>query len=356
MTSPAIVREQQAHAAAKASGRGRRQAPRPRNPAAAAGSAPLLDRLGDGAHEPRADDHAVRAGVRGGRRLVAVGDAEAERDGHRAVGLHAREQRRTGRSRPPPAHPSFRSREPCRQIHARLRPIAASRASGVVGATSGTSATPAPSQAASTAADSSSGRSGTIRPLIPRAAQLAGEALRPAREQRVRVTHEHDRDVLGDPRAGLEDGVHGWRRRPARCVAAAWITGPSASGSRERHAELDEVGAGRRRRRAPIAHRGLDVREARPSGRASAPRGRARRRTRRRSARRRSLTRRPSLSSASARSLSPRPDRQTRSTVSASPRAPAPSTQATACEDSSAGMIPSSRGERAGTPRAPRRR
>ena len=50
--------------------------------------------------------------------------------------------------------------------------------------------------------------------------------------------------------------------------------------------------------------------------------------------------------SASARSLSPRPDRQITSTVSAvASSRPGPSAQATAWEDSSAGMIPSRRGD-----------
>ena len=47
----------------------------------------LLDRLGDGPDEARSDDHAVRSGVRRGPRLGTVGDAETERDGHRAVAL-----------------------------------------------------------------------------------------------------------------------------------------------------------------------------------------------------------------------------------------------------------------------------
>ena len=51
-----------------------------------------LDGLGDGPHEARADDHAVRPGVRGGGRLGPVGDAEPERDGDLAARFDARQQ------------------------------------------------------------------------------------------------------------------------------------------------------------------------------------------------------------------------------------------------------------------------
>src|SRR4051794_13973359 len=44
------------------------------------GILPRGDRLGGGAHQARADDDAVGPGVRGGRRVVRRGDAEAERD------------------------------------------------------------------------------------------------------------------------------------------------------------------------------------------------------------------------------------------------------------------------------------
>ena len=191
----------------------------------------------------------------------------------------------------------------------------------MVGATSGTSATPCASHAASTGADSSSGRSGTIRPLMPRSASSRGEALGPAREERVGVTHEHDRDAAR----------RSARRPPARRAALA--PAASACGGRgvdhravgervaERHAELDQVGAGLGvggRDRAPRSRRP----GSRPSGTASAPRARARPakaaaiRVRRRSP---CASCQPSLSSASARSLSPRPDRQIRSIVSPRP-------------------------------------
>src|SRR5690349_25179630 len=49
------------------------------------GIAALTRRLGDGAHEPRADDDAVRPGRCGGGRLLTGGDAEAQRDRHGAV-------------------------------------------------------------------------------------------------------------------------------------------------------------------------------------------------------------------------------------------------------------------------------
>ena len=156
-----------------------------------------------------------------------------------------------------------------------------------------------------------------------------------------------------------------WTLAPASSasVAAAWMTGPSASGSRERHAELDHVGAvvgvGDR-----DPHRGLDVGEAAhqvrhqrgaparaKAARSAAPPGE--RAPGRASPSERALWASfaahasPSLSSASARSLSPRPDRQIRSTVSAvAVSRPAPSTQATAWADSSAGMIPSSSARR----------
>ena len=41
--------------------------------------------LRGGAHEARADDHAVGAGARRGGRLLGRRDAEAERDGHLGV-------------------------------------------------------------------------------------------------------------------------------------------------------------------------------------------------------------------------------------------------------------------------------
>ena len=217
--------------------------------------------------------------------------------------------------------------------------------------------------------DSSSGRSGTISPLMPRCAELGGEALGPAREERVGVTHEHDREQLGDPLRRPRARRAAFAPAASALVAAAWITGPSASGSLNGHAELDQVGPGLRVR-GRDGHRGLDVREAGHQVRHQRRAARARPRRPRRSCRFRSpscaagdaasglvpllgVMSAPSLSSASARSLSPRPDRQIRSTVSApASAAPAPSTQATAWADSSAGMIPSSSASRWNAPSA----
>ena len=110
--------------------------------------------------------------------------------------------------------------------------LARRRSAGVVGATSGTSARPAAAKAARISSASSSGRSGTIAPAAPAAAARGGERLGAAvREDHVRVDHQHDREPLRRPRADLERRLE--RRRPpsSAAVAAAWIVGPSASGS-----------------------------------------------------------------------------------------------------------------------------
>ena len=178
---------------------------------------------------------------------------------------------------------------------------------------------PRASQAASTAPDSSSGRSGTIRPLMPALGELGGEALGAAREERVRVAHQHDRDALGDPRARVEHGADrgaGGERARRRRVDHRTVGQRVA----ERHAELDEVGARRRRRRAdrpevstsgkPPIRYGISA--ARP-GAANAAAMRAAPSSRHARA----------LASTSARSLSPRPDRHTRSSVAGRSRRPA---------------------------------
>ena len=119
-------------------------------------------------------------------------------------------------------------------------------------------------------------------------------------------------------------------------VPAAWITGPSASGSENGHAELDEVGAAvgvglaDRPRRVEVGEAAHQVGHQR--------RVPVRGRERGRDPLDAGAHASSSAASASARSLSPRPERQIRSSSDGG----AASTQATAWEDSSAGMIPSS--------------
>jgi hypothetical protein len=86
------------------------------------------------------------------------------------------------------------------------RPIAASRSSGVLG-------------------------------------ELVGEALEPAREDEVRVAHEHHRNRLGEGPPHLQHAV---QRRARRKRGGVRGVDHRAVGQRvrERHAELDQVGAG----------------------------------------------------------------------------------------------------------------
>ena len=199
---------------------------------------------------------------------------------------------------------------------------------------------------------SSSGRSGTIAAGGAGARELAGEAADAAGENHVRVDHrQRPEPPAWSPAASRRS--RGRRRSESRLASASVAGGVDDRPVGERvavgHTELDQIGTGvgvgleRRRPRS----RGRD---SRPSGRASgppAPRAAPRRR-RRRSGRpvRRLLSARhrgrPSSASASARSLSPRPLRGEESRpVSAGRRSS--SSQAIACEDSSAGTMPSSR-------------
>ena len=136
--------------------------------------------LGDGAHEARADDHAVGA-RRPRRRPPARGSEMPNPSATGTVGvrLHAREHAARPASTPArsPVVPVTDDRvDESAGAARRSRPAASS---GVVGATSGTSAMPAASQAASTGAASSSGRSGTIRPLMPALGELAAKRSTP---------------------------------------------------------------------------------------------------------------------------------------------------------------------------------
>src|SRR3954451_18855272 len=106
----------------------------------------------------------------------------------------------------------------------------ARRSSGVVGATSGTSAMPAASQASRSSPDSSSGRSGTIRPLAPASASVRANATGPLARTRLAyiiittgTRADSARQTSSTPATVA----------PARSAAvpAAWMTGPSASGS-----------------------------------------------------------------------------------------------------------------------------
>src|SRR3954447_5374755 len=108
--------------------------------------------------------------------------------------------------------------------------IEASRSCGVLGATSGTRAIPRESHAARSSPDSSCGRSGTIRPAAPAAAMKSANGSAP----RVRTAFAYTMSTTGS----RGDSASQTRSTPCRVapaasarVAAAWITGPSASGS-----------------------------------------------------------------------------------------------------------------------------
>ena len=114
---------------------------------------------------------------------------------------------------------------------ARRAQISSRRSGGVVGRHERHEREPAAASAARTSPASSGGRSGTIAPATPCVSSSRGELLGPAREDHVRVDHQHDRAPERSAlaaRSSTESSV-----APARsaAVAAEWITGPSASGS-----------------------------------------------------------------------------------------------------------------------------
>ena len=187
-------------------------------------------------------------------------------------------------------------------------------ASGVVGATSGDERDARRVAGGQRSPASSSGRSGTIRPLMPRCARSSAKRSDTAREHEVRVAHEHDRDGVRERLPDLQDAVHGGAGRER--------LGPGRVDHRavrervgERHAQLDEVGAGlgvgladraRRREVGEAAHQVRHQRRAACPDAANAaaivscP----------------AATAHAGRSSTSARSLSPRPERQTSSSAS----------------------------------------
>ena len=282
---------------------------------------PASARLGRRPHEARADDHAVGARVgRRGRAPSGVRDAEAERDGHVRARLACARGRRPARRRAPRARPSCRSPRRCRRSRARGAPIAASRSSRRRRRheRDQRDARPRRRPRARRRA-SSSGRSGTIRPLIPRCGELVGEALDAAREDEVRVAHSTTGTTSASAAADVE---HAGTRRAGGQRGGAGGVDHRAVGERvgERHAELDQVGAGapRRPRRSPAS--ASEVGEA--AHQVGHQRARAwpcRERGGDASCRRPAAARSRRGSSTSARSLSPRPERQTRSSAS-SPR------------------------------------
>ncbi len=215
--------------------------------------------------------------------------------------------------------------------------MARSRSAGVVGATSATSATPSASHAARSSALSSWGRSGTIRPLAPACGRAPHVVLHPAVEHHVGVDHQHHRQAPGGVGADVQDVVRGHAR--VQRLRAGRVD-HRAVGQRvgEGHAQLDQVGPG-------VGGGGaaglglLDVRVAahqvghqrRAAARAGEGGGQALDP---------GLGRRAhSWASTSARSLSPRPE----STSTSSSPAGLAISQASACEGSSAGMMPSRR-------------
>ena len=192
-----------------------------------------------------------------------------------------------------------------------------------------------------TAPSSSSGRSGRIAAPDAALARALREPLVPRVEHEVVVGHHHERDA--DVEVGeLVETPH--RRRAARERALATPPGSSGRPSPDRRTGCRSRSR-RPRRRHGRARRRASPRRARRSrtGRAAcgprrAPRAGCA------SSGRRSQRRHPSRSITCATSLSPRPDRVT-STVRPRHSGAARSTHAIACAGSSAGTIPSVRGE-----------
>ena len=164
-------------------------------------------------------------------------------------------------ARPPRARPSCRRPRPCRRSRGARRRSApgARRASSAPRAAQRDARSPRTRRGCRPT--SSSGRSGTIRPAAPGSASARGEALGAPREHEVGVAHEHHRQPGGER---LGDVEHGVDRRPAASARGAGGVDHRAVGERvgERHAELDEVGAVRRRRPRPRRREAAHVREA----------------------------------------------------------------------------------------------
>ena len=222
----------------------RRTAPRPARRTAAAGSS-RRRRLRGRAHEPRADDHAVGAGRRRrGRRRPGVPMPKPSATGTSVRALRAGEDRRPGGASAGALAGRARARRPCRRSRARGAPIAASR---VVAASSAPRAArarrPRASQAASTSPRLLERQVGHDQAADAALGELVGEALDAAREHEVRVAHEHHRDGLGErrgrPRARRATRRAGRERRGAGGVDHRAV----GERVRERHAELDQVGA-----------------------------------------------------------------------------------------------------------------
>ena len=141
-----------------------------------------LDRRAD---EPRAHDHAVGAGVRGGARVLGRGDAEAERDGDVGVRADAADE-----ALEPGGHPGALAGDAGHRDRVdEAARAGADRREPLVGARrrherherqAGARRTRRGSRRAS-----SIGTSGTIRPEMPLLGDLGGEALEPAGQDRV---------------------------------------------------------------------------------------------------------------------------------------------------------------------------
>ena len=225
--------------------RARRPPPGPPSPAARTTRLPTITPSASSATAPR---------------LLAGRDPEAHR--HRDVGgaAHPLDRLRQPRRQLGALARWCRSATPCRRSRARpprSRPPA--RASW-----SAPPAAPAPGprrrRPPRTSPASSCGRSGTISPAAPAAAARSANASGPGGQDHVHVDHQHDRQLA--PASALADAQHAVRggARRERLGAGGVDHGPVGERVGERDAQLDQVGA--RRRRPP----GRPRREASRSG------------------------------------------------------------------------------------------
>ena len=201
--------------------------------------------VGDAAHEPAADDHAV-----GDLRPPAATCSGVPMPKPTATGTSA--AARTCSTTSPSSGGSSRAfagdaghRHDVDEAAGGLARSARPRPAGWSARRAGRARCPAPSQAARSSPASAAGRSGTIRPDDPCVRQRVDDALEAAREQRVRVTHQHHGDVAAASGAATSSRTRSnVAPRLQRALAGGLDRGAVGERVGERDAELDQVGAG----------------------------------------------------------------------------------------------------------------
>ena len=194
--------------------------------AAACGPTGLASRT----DQPAADDHAVGDLADLGR-LLRRADPEADRDRDLGLRLGRGDQLGELRRAAPRARRSCRRWRRRRRSPGRRRRSGARRPAGVVGATSGTSASPAVGERLADLAPPprAAGRGRSRRRRRPRPPASANAAAPPWREPCSRRPSARPAPAPR-PRRRSPAPIRRWPGRQRR-RAAAWIVGPSASGS-----------------------------------------------------------------------------------------------------------------------------